>query len=425
MVQGAKDGPKSLFFDVLYRRLWSSILISSFGNQVTLLALPLTAAVVLHATPTQMGYLVACEILPFAVLSLPAGVWVDRWRKLPTYVVGELAVAFCVVAVPLAWWLGVLSMPWLYTVAFVIGCINTVAGSASQVVLTQIVPRERLVEAHAKKALATSTAEVTGPAVAGVLIQAIGAAAALLTEAVLLIASAVMLCGIRVRESIEHSREGFWQALFAGLQFVRRQKLLMLMAGCVAAWQLCLYMVGAVQILFATRDLGMSERDVGLSYVAIGAGTATAGLVGHWVVRRLGVGVAFALGFAVSGAGWLLLASAPVTALGVGAYTFMLLSYGASAVLIFMNFLSLRQSLTPAPMLGRMTSTMRWLIFLPAGPGALLGGWLGEQLSLRVVLGLAGVVSVLLAALLLFRFPSLVGQAPRQSDLARSSGRGA
>jgi hypothetical protein len=69
------------------------------------------------------------------------------------------------------------------------------------------------------------------------------------------------------------------------------------------------------------------------------------------------------------------------------------------AVFITINFLSLRQSVTPAPMLGRMTSTMRWLILLPAGPGALIGGWLGEHVGLRVALGFAGATALALAAI--------------------------
>jgi len=154
--------PTDLLRDATYRRLWTSILISSFGGQVTLLALPLTAAVLLHASPTQMGILTAVEIVPFVLFSLPTGVWLDRVRKLPVYVVGELSIACAVATVPLAWWFGWLSMSWLYVVGFVIGAVNTTAGSAAQVVLTQIVPRERLVEAHAKNALASSTAEVSG-----------------------------------------------------------------------------------------------------------------------------------------------------------------------------------------------------------------------------------------------------------------------
>ena len=119
-----------------YRRLWTSILISSFGGQVTMLALPLTAAVLLHATPTQMGLLTAMEILPFVLFSLPSGVWLDRVRKLPVYVAGELLLAAVVSSVPLAWWLGWLAMPWLYIVAFVIGTVFTTAGSAASAVRT-------------------------------------------------------------------------------------------------------------------------------------------------------------------------------------------------------------------------------------------------------------------------------------------------
>ena len=166
-----------------YRRLWSSILISSFGGQVTLLALPLTAALLLHASPTQMGLLTAMEIVPFVLFSLPSGVWLDRVRKLPVYVVGETALALVVSSVPLAWWMGWLTMPWMYVVGFVIGTVYTTAGSAAQIVLTQVVSRERLVEAHAKNALASSGAEVAGPGFAGVLIRLVGAPLALLVDA--------------------------------------------------------------------------------------------------------------------------------------------------------------------------------------------------------------------------------------------------
>ena len=121
-----------------------------------------------------------------------------------------------------------------------------------------------------------------------------------------------------------------------------------------------------------------------MSYVALGVGTVAASAIGYRVARRLGPGPTLVLGFAVCAAGWLLLAVAPLNRLGVAAYALMLLTYGVGAVFIFINFLSLRQSVTPGPMLGRMTSTMRWLILLPAGPGALLGGWLGEQFGLRV-----------------------------------------
>jgi MFS family permease len=391
--------PTDLLRDRTYRRLWTSILISSFGGQVTLLALPLTGAVLLHATPTQMGLLTAMEVLPFALFSLPTGVWLDRIRKLPVYVIGELSIACGVATVPLAWWLGWLTMPWLYIVAFLIGAVNTTAGSAAQIVLTQIVPRERLVEAHAKNALATATAEVTGPAAAGALIKLTGAPIALLADAGLLLISASILRGVPVKETPSRVRTAFWFAMREGIDFVRGHKLLVTMAACVGTWQLCSSAATVVQILFAIHELGLSERGVGLSYVALGVGTVLASANGHRVVRRLGPGPTFVLGFAISGGGWVLLAVAPIGALGVFAYAGMLLMFGVGAIFIFINFLSLRQSVTPGPMLGRMTSTMRWLILLPAGPGALIGGWLGEHAGLRSALAFAGLTALLLACI--------------------------
>src|ERR1700674_3947412 len=106
--------PTDLLRDRTYRRLWTSILISSFGGRVTLLAVPLTAAVLMHAAPTQMGLLTAMEIVPFVLFSLPTGVVLDRVRKLPVYVIGEMSIALGVATVPVAWWLGWLSMSWLY-----------------------------------------------------------------------------------------------------------------------------------------------------------------------------------------------------------------------------------------------------------------------------------------------------------------------
>jgi MFS family permease len=386
-----------LLRDAVYRRLWTSILISSLGGQITLLALPLTAAVLLQAAPTQMGTLTAAEIVPFIVFALPIGVWLDRVHKLPVYVMGELTIALTVASVPLAWWLGWLSMPWLYIVGVLIGAVNTTAGSAAQIVLTQIVPRERLVEAQAKNALASSAAEVAGPGAAGALIKLTGAPVALLADAAFLLMSASILRGVVVRETPRARNVAFWAALREGIDFVRGHRLLITMAVCVGVWQLCNQAATVVQILFATRQLGLTERQVGLCYVALGVGTVAASALGNRVVRRIGPGPCMVLGFAICGAGWLLLATAPLNAFGVAAYALMLMMFGIGAVFVFINLLSLRQAVTPGHMLGRMTSTMRWLIMLPAGPGALLGGWLGEYLGLRITLDFAGVTALLLA----------------------------
>jgi len=391
-----------LLRDRAYRRLWTSIAISSFGGQVTMLALPLTAAVLLHATPTQMGLLGAVEILPFVLLSLPAGVWLDRVRKLPVYIAGELTIALVALSVPVAWWLQWLSIEWLYACGFVLGSVYTVAGSAAQIVLTQVVARERLVEAHAKNALASSAAEVAGPGIAGALIKIVGAPLALLVDAVLVSISALILRGVSVREATVDAatarRRRFWDDLKAGIRFVARHRLLVALALAVGGWQACHQAAIVVQILFATRTLGLSENAVGLAYTGMGVGSVIASVFGNRISRAIGPGPSLILGFAICGGGWLLLAVAPANAWGVAAFALMLMMFSTGAVFIFINFLAMRQAVTPVPLLGRMTSTMRWLILIPAGPGALIGGWLGEHVGLRASLAVAGAGSLLLAA---------------------------
>lgn len=390
--------PNDLLRDRSYRRLFSSILTSSLGGQISMLALPLTAAVLLEASPTQMGLLMAFEIAPFVLLSLPAGVWLDRVRKLPVYVAGEALLAAGLASVPLAWWMGWLDMAWLYAVGFVLGSVHVVAGSAAQIVLTQVVPRERLVEAHSKNALASSGADVAGPAVAGALIKAVGAPVALLLDALMLLASVAILRGIHVQERVAPtSGEGFLAQLREGLRFVRDTPLLVVMAATVGTWQLFHHAAVVVQILVATRTFSLTEQQVGLAFIGLGLGTISASILGKRLSARFGPGPCLASGVCCSGVGWFACSVAPA-AWGFLAFAFMLGCFGFGAVLLFINFLSMRQAVTPAPLLGRMTSTMRWLILLPAGPGALIGGWIGEHAGLRSSLAFGGVGSLLLAA---------------------------
>jgi MFS family permease len=191
----------------------------------------------------------------------------------------------------------------------------------------------------------------------------------------------------------------FWRDLKAGIHFVRGQPLLVTMACTVGLWQMCHHAAIVVQILFATRTLGLNESQIGLSFVGLGAGTVLASTLGHRVSARIGPGPCLLLGLALCGAGWAVLAAAPANVWGRAMFALMLFLFGVGAVLIFINFLSLRQAVTPSPLLGRMTSTMRWLILLPAGPGALIGGWLGEHVSLRASLAFAGASALVITAL--------------------------
>jgi MFS family permease len=390
--------PHDLLRQATYRRLFVSILMSSLGGQISMLALPLTAAVLLQATPTQMGLLTAAELAPFMLLSLPCGVWLDRVRKLPIYVAGEAMLALVLASVPLAWWLGWLGMPWLYAAGFVLGSVH---------------------------ALASSGAEVVGPGLAGALIKAVGAPIALLLNAVMLLGSVAILRGLKVQETLAPpSSQGFWPQLKEGLQFVARTPLLWGMAAMLGVWQFFHHGAVVVQILLATRTLGLSEQDVGLSFVGLGVGTVAASVFGKRLSQHIGPGPCMLLGIAVTGVGWVACSLAPA-AEGFWFFALMLICFGLGAVMIFINFLSLRQAITPTPLLGRMTSTMRWLMLLPAGPGALLGGWLGEHAGLRVPLAVAGAGSLLLALILWWRVPLIrdvkVLPTPADHGLARAA----
>jgi MFS family permease len=386
-----------LLNDPNYRRIFASVVVTHFGAQITMLALPLTAVTVLNASPSQMGFLMAAEIAPFVLLSLPAGVWLDRVRKLPVYVIGEMVFAAALMTVPIAAWTGYLSMTWLYAVGVVLGCVHVFAGSAAQIVLTQIVSRDRLVEAHSKNALAVSGSEIAGPGLAGALIKLLGAPIAIAFDAILIAGSVLLLRKIRVDETVNPvGTTNFMEQLREGVRFVKGTRMLWTLALFVGCWQLLHHMASVVQILVATRELGMTAQAIGLCYVGMGVGTILASVYGKRVSEKFGPGPTIVAGIAVSAAGWLALAVAPANAWGVVFFGFMLTCFSGGATLIFVNFLSLRQAVTPEPLLGRMTSTMRWLILIGAAPGALIGGYVGEHLGLRTSLALAGVGAIVL-----------------------------
>jgi predicted MFS family arabinose efflux permease len=265
-------------------------------------------------------------------------------------------------------------------------------------VLTQVVPRDKLVQGHGKNALAGSLSQLTGPGAAGLLIKLVGAPLALVANGVLLLASVVLLRGVRAVEQPLPSRQRhFGRDLAEGIRFVLGNRVLLTLALLVGAWQVCQTTAMVGQVLFATRVLGLSEAQYGLCFTAAGLGTVLGSTMVHRLSARLGAGQCMALGIAMSSVGWLQLAVAPANGWGVAAFVLMLLCFSFATVLIFSNMLALRQAITPVPLLARMTSTMRWLTLFPAGPGALLGGYVGEYAGLRWAIGLGGVGALVLA----------------------------
>jgi MFS family permease len=381
--------------------MWVSIFFSNLGGQITMLALPLTAVFLLDATPTQMGLLTAMEIAPFVLFSLPGGVVLDRMQKLPIYIAGEIFMGTALLSIPLAWALDMLNMPLMYGVSFALGTVYTIAGSASQIVLTQLVGRDKLVQAYSQNAIAGSMAEVLGPGMAGLLIRVFSAPLALVMDALLLIGSVLMLRGIHIHEEVapraSWKDRSFKAELLKGLAFVRSQKMLLEMAATVGAWQFFAQLALSVQIIFAVKDLGLDETLVSMSFVTLGIGSVLGGMAGPKISQRIGPGPALIVGVSITSLGWLGLLAFEGVLPSIVLFSWMLVCFSWGATLLFVNFLSLRQSFTPTDLLGRMTTTMRWLILLPAGPGAVLGGWMAEHWGMRSSLLAAGVGTLCVA----------------------------
>ena len=384
-----------------FRKLWVSLTITSFGAQITNLALPLTAALLLNATPMQMGILVALETLPFALVSLHAGVLLDRVRKLPVIIIADLGRGVALLAIPIAAWFGSLSMEILFAVGFLCGVQNVVGGAAYQVLLAQMAGRKRLVEANSKIALGETSAALIGPGLAGGLIHALTAPFAIALDAVSFLVSALMLRRIVARNDVPNptAGAGIWSEIGEGLKLVWENRTLWGLAWLAGAWQFLHHMQVAVLILFATRELGLSAGAIGVVYACGGLGCVMASALAQRLSARFGIGPVIVHGLILSAFGWQafgLIGGPPWFAtLALGA---AMLIFDLGAVLWGINYLSLRQAITPDRLLGRMTATMRFFTVASAPLGSLVGGALATGIGLRGTLLTVGVLGLILAA---------------------------
>jgi MFS family permease len=383
-----------------FRRLWLSLTLTSFGAQITNLALPLTAAVMLHASPLQMGILVALETLPFALVSLHAGVLLDRVRKLPVVIVSDVSRAVALLAIPVCAWRGLLSVDVLYAVAFFCGAQNVIGGAAYQVLIAQMAGRGRLVEANAKITLGETSSALIGPGIAGALIQVLSAPFAIAIDALGFFASALMLRRLGVPHDVPPpvTRRSMGAEIREGLALVFRNETLRALALVAAAWQVLHHMQVAVLILFATRELGLSAGAIGVAYMAGGLGCVIAASSAERLSARFGVGATIVYGLLLTAFGWQAFglihgpASLATVLLGAG-----MLLFDFGAVLYAINYLALRQALTPDRLLGRMTATMRFLSVAAAPLGSLAGGALATAIGLRHTLWVVGSLGIALA----------------------------
>lgn len=384
-----------------FLKLWGAQSVTQVGTQVSLLAVPLVAALTLDASAGQMGLLAAAGTAPFLFFGLIAGVVTDRMRRRPILVWTDLGRAVLMALIPLAWWLDALTFPLLISVAFMVGVLNVFFEVSYQSYLPSVVRRDQLVEGNSKLETSRAGAQIAGPGLAGGLIQIVGAPVALVLDAVSFLISGILLGLIRAPEPpVERpeSRQSIIAEMREGLGYILRSPLLRPIAGCTGTANFFSGMGAAVLVLFATRELGLSAGWLGVIFAGGSVGFLAGALLASRVAIRCGVGQAIVLGIAVSGVGSLVLPLAGGAALASAAILMAGIALtGLGGAVYNITQVSLRQTITPDRMLGRMNATMRFLVWGTLPLGNLAGGYAGELIGLRATLLLAGCGSLLAA----------------------------
>lgn len=389
-----------LWKDSDFVKLWLGRTVSHFGSGITGIALPLTAVLILGATPAQMGILAALDGVSVLVIGLLAGVWVDRVRRRPLLIATDLGRAVVLSTIPLAALLGVLRIGQLYLVAALAGMLTVIFNVASAAFLPSLIPQGSLVEGNSKLAMSDSLAEIGGPAVAGPLVQLISAPLAIIFDALSFLFSACSLGLIGKPEPPPAARgqsQSIWSDLVEGLRMVLKNPLLRTLAGSAGIFSLFGNFIGALYALYVIRQLGAPPIFVGL-LIATGGVSALAGaFLAERVVQRFGLGRTVAVGLFMYGATGLLIPLAGGSVALALSLLFLSQLIGDASVSIYLIAeMSLRQSLVPANLLGRTNASIQFLSQGIAPVGALLAGTLGGLIGLRLTI-LIGVLGVMLA----------------------------
>jgi len=385
-----------------FLKLWSGESVSEFGSQVTVLALPTVAILVLKATAFQIGLLGALEFLAFPVLGLVAGVYADRWRRRPIMIACDIGRAIALGSIPVAAVLGTLTMTQLYLVAVCTGIFRVFFDVSYQSYLPALIERSDLIEGNSKLQVSESAAQIGGPPLAGFLIQVVGGAQAIAVDAFSFLVSAVAILAIRKpepepRPSTAAGVSGFLPEMKEGVEVVFRSPYLWRIAGCTATSNLGSNMLFAVFLIFLYRILHLQPGVAGLIF-GIGAVGFLAGvLITTAVTRRLGLGLTLAVSICLSGLANLgiplALYGAPVVVLCV--LGFIAFSTGP---IYNINQVSLRQAITPDRVQGRMNATMRTIVWGTIPIGSFLGGILGSTLGIVQTILIGAAIETLAVA---------------------------
>jgi predicted MFS family arabinose efflux permease len=366
--------------------LWAANGISQLGSQVSLLAFPLAALFILKASALEVGAIQAFTALPFVLFSLPAGVWIDRLRRRPLMIGADVGRALVLVSVPVAYWLGDLTLAQLYAVALVNGMLTVVFDVSYLSFLPGLVSRERLSEANAKVLGTAAVAQVIGPTVAGALIGAVGAAVAVLADAMSFVASGAFVGGIRGREPVpEPATTRKRDELLEGLRYVFNQPNLRTLTMWTSLWNLFSSGFFAIEVVYFVRTLHWGATEIGVVLALGGAGLLLGSLVNERLVARFGIGAMIAYSGVTFSA---LTIGIPAAPRAHAAVVIVVVGFVASTVGFWANVnqLTYRQAITPVRLLGRMNSIVRLMYWGTIPLGSVLAGAVAGTLGLRATL---------------------------------------
>lgn len=385
-------------------RLWASETIGAFGRQVTGLALPTVAILLLKVGPYEMGVLNGLQVLAFPILGLIVGVWADRWHRRPIMVVANLGRMIALGSIPVTFVFGILHLYQLYIVATVVGIFTVFFDVAYQSYLPSLIERADLVEGNSKLETSQSAAQVVGPALAGFLIQVVGAAEAIAADALAFLTSAVFIFSIKKPEpKPQPSGEdpNFIAELKEGAQIVIKNPILRRIAACTATYNLGSSIFFAVFLIYVYDGLQLSPGTVGVIFAIGSTGVLVGAIAAARVASSIGLGRAIVISTFVGGIGLLAI---PLVSLGpaVPILIGIQILTGFSNPVYNINQVSLRQAITPDRIQGRMNATMRTIVWGTIPVGSLIGGVLGSQFGIMPTLIIGGVVATLSAVWVAF-----------------------
>jgi MFS family permease len=367
-----------------FRQLWVGDTLSQFGASIGQFAIPALAVTQLAATPFEVGALSAAETAAFLLVGLPAGVWVDRLRRRPLMLRADFCRFALLMTIPVAWWLHVLTVWQLIVVALLVGLLTVFFDVAYQSYLPSLVGREHIVEGNAKLQISQSAAQVSGPALGGLLVQLIGAATSVLATALGFLSSALFLLRIRTSEPQPErtERRGMRVEIAEGLRFVLHQPTLRAITFCTGTSNLFSSIAGAAMLLFLIRQLHVDTGIAGLLMTAGGLGGLLGGLTATRWSRAFGqartiwlsllVVSPFSLLMPLAEPGWRLILFAVAS-----------FAFGLGAVVYNVAQVSYRQAICPDHLLGRMNASVRFLVWGTMPIGGLIGGALAAWLTPR------------------------------------------